>query len=349
MVRLRTVLVASLVLLVGCTGSPGGSKDGGAGDGGGGGAPANRAFALTNASFPRLGDLLSHTGIDGVALQLRWGDYETADGTYDWSGLDAVLAKVKTAGKLATLHFLAAIHPPSWLAGAGAQMYTFQDRAGNSVTQPVPWDSVYLGRFADFISAMAAHLKSTGELGAVFDVSVAAPTSEMNLIGCQQGTLGSSIPYDRAKYLKAWKTMIDAFETAFPNKAKFISMPQGGLICRPAVDKAFYGEVMTYAKSKGNHFWMFAADLTANGSQRESDYTSLVGTFPLGFQTIWSATNDPSHRMKGTFPSNLEQATCTAMADGATYLEIYAADVLNTDATIQKGISVIHDPSGCSP
>lgn len=360
---MRVIHVLWAVVLLGCSSSkatssskadaavPGSdaSADASPGDAGDAGTSQAKAFALTQANDPQIPTLLSHPGIDGVALQLGWSQYEQSDGQFSWSGLDTVLAEVGAKGKQATLHFYASSKPPAWLEQAGAQMYSYQDLTGKSVTEPVPWDPVFLAEYSAFLSALATHLQKTGELAAVFDVSVSAPVSEMNLVGCRNGMLGTSVTYNRASYLQAWETMIDAYQSSFPNKAKFVSPPVAGLICAPAVDKTFYTDLMSYAKTKGSNFWIFAADLTSQGSQRVSDYTSLLGTFPLGYQTIWSSTNDPSNRMKGSYPTNLEQAACFALDQGASYLEIYAADVLNTNATIQSAITAIHDPAQCTP
>lgn len=315
------------------------------------GTPGNSSalvFALTNSADPKLSVVLAAPGIDGVALQESWNQLEPIHGTYYWTRLDAALLLAKQNGKKATLHILASPHTPSWLAGLGAQYFSGTDIRGRSISDVVPWDGIYLKEYATFLNALSAHLSSVGLMATVFDVSVVVPTSEMNLVACQNNSLSSDIPYDRAKYLTAWEQTGDAIATAFPSAYKFVSPPVHDQICLPSQDASFYPDIMNYFSQKYGHtFLMFAADLTAEGSQRAENHLNLVPESGLGFQTIWSATNDPSHRMLGTYPDNLRQAVCKGKNDGGTYFEIYAADVENANPAIQKGISAVHDASLC--
>ncbi len=90
-----------------------------------------------------------------------------------------------------------------------------------------------------------------------------------------------------------------------------------------------------------NSFWMFAADLNAEGSQRTQNYLDYAARTSLGYQTIWSATNDPTNRMKGTYPTNLKATVCQGFTNGATHFEIYAVDVPNMEPAIQEAIRIV--------
>jgi hypothetical protein len=56
---------------------------------------------------------------------------------------------------------------------------------------------------------------------------------------------------------------------------------------------------------------------------------------------------DPDSKMRGSYPGNLKKAVCKGIADGASYFEIYAVDVLNEDLCIQEAIDNVHDESLC--
>lgn len=311
------------------------------------------AFALTSAgpqSAGQVGALLDNSAIDGVALQIGWPTLETSDEVFDWRILDESLKAAKDRNKNLTIHVFsgAGLKVAPWLKATGVQTYTLTDFQGRTHEEALPWDEKYLSQYAQFLKSLAAHIAGAGYSGTVARLSVAVPVAEMDLIACRDNMLAGKYAYDRATYLASWKTMIDAYAAAFPSYKKFVSAPVG-LICYPDHDTQFFSDIMNYASSKyGTSFVPFAADLTSEGSDRMRSYTSLIPKLGLGYQTIWSATNDTSRRMKGMFPDNLLQAVCKAKSDGADYIEIYAVDVLNTDATLQKGIKAVHDVSLCN-
>lgn len=303
-----------------------------------------QAFVLTNGGNAQLGALLDAPGIDGAALQEAWAFTEPVNGTYNFSRINNAFALAEARGKKISLHLLASPREPTWLAQLGAQYY--QTASGQRI---VPWDSVYLSRYAEFLQALAQHLQTQGYADSLFDVSVVVPVGEMNLVDCRNGTLGTALPYNRAAYLQAWKTAIDNLHAAFPLVNKFLSPEHAGLVCWPTVDNLLFSSIMDYAiATHGSTFWMFAADLNADGSARTSDNLSYVAQTSLGYQTIWSATNDPNFRMGGTYPTNLKTAVCFGLSNGARYFEIYADDVLNPDVDIQGGIAAVHNPSACA-
>lgn len=311
------------------------------------------AFALASAgsqNATQIGALLDKTAIDGVALQIGWPTIETSDEVFDWSVLDAALKAAKDRNKYLTIHVFsgAGLKVAPWMKAAGMQTYTLTDFQGRTHEEIIPWDGTYLSQYTQFLKSLAAHLSGSGYSSTVARLSVAVPVAEMDLIACRNNMLAGTSPYNRAIYLTSWKTMIDAYGSALPSYKKLVSAPVG-LICFPDRDTQFFTDVMNYASEKyGTSFAPFAADLTSEGSDRMKSYASIVARQGSGYQTIWSATNDASHRMKGTFPGNLLQAVCKAKTDGADYIEIYGVDVLNTDSTIQKGIKAVHDASLCS-
>jgi hypothetical protein len=308
------------------------------------GSDSRRVFALTQLDGP-IEALLEHEGTDGVALQMAWTALETSDDAYNWTALDAALAKAKRYGKTVTLHGFCGISP--WLKTAGVQTYTFIDFQGKSREEAVPWDAVYLTKFEEFLSALRAHVDDVGALQTIASISVTMPVAEMDLIACRNGVLAPGVFYDRATYLASWRRMIAAYQAAFPTTRKYISAPVG-LICYPERDLEFYRDVMTYAEETGGSTSVpFAADLTSEGSDRMSSYPDLVARGGFGLQTIWSATNDSFNRFKGHYPENLRTAVCIAVTQGAESIEIYAIDVLNPETAIQKAIHIVHDPSQC--
>ena len=293
-----------------------------------------QAFALDSG--------VDNAAMDGLAIRLAWSRLEPTEGSYSFTQLDDALNKVATARKSATLHIFGAVAQgatPSWVKTAGAQFYT-----ANGRTDPVPWDSVYLTKWAAFVPKLAEHLTQAGTASLVTRISITVPVPEMNLFSCTRGLLDSaSIPFDRAKYLAAWKQMVDVYQSAFPTTAKLISAPQNG-ICLNDGDTKFFREVMDYALSKdAQHFGMFAADLSAVGSARVQPYVDLSSRAAISFQPVAAFSNDPNRWVKGT----MLELYCAGLKLGGSYFEVYSADLTNADPAVQQGIGAIHDPSRC--
>lgn len=311
-------------------------------------ATAGQVYALldpgeTAASAARFAALAS---VDGLAFRALWSRLEPRAGSYDWSSLDTIADLARSHGKRLTVHV--APDTPSWLPGLGAQTYTGTSPLG-PVSGLVPWDATYLARIGSFMAALAAHVRARGDAPLLAVVSVAAPVAEMSLPACQRGMLGSSVTYDRAKYFGAWRASIDAHHQAFA-AAEFaqlrlvVSAPVRE-ICRPDGDgSAFYGEVMDEAARITPRAGVFMADLNARGSQRLAQVgESVRARAPLHFQTIWSYSDDPSRRFEGP----LADAVCFSWRSGARYLEIYKADLLNSDAAVQAAIASGRSGAGC--
>lgn len=296
--------------------------------------PTVLAFALDSG--------VTDAKVDGLAIRTSWARLEPTEGRYDWTALDSTLAEVAAAKKKATLHVLGSGYAqvtPSWLMAAGVQFYN-----GFKGPDPVPWDPVFLQKWGNFLPKLAEHLRATGGDSVLLNMTVAVPVPEMNLFSCRNGMLdGNSIAYDRAKYMAAWTQMVDLYQANFPQVNRFISAPQNG-ICLADNDTQFFTELMRYAQGKdATHHFIFAADLSAQGSARTQPYLSLAPPASLSFQPVAAYTNDPNHWVKGT----LLQLYCSGLKLGGTYFEVYASDLSSTDSAVQQGISAIHQPSLC--
>lgn len=296
--------------------------------------PTVLAFALDSG--------VTNTQVDGLAIRTSWARLEPSEGRYDWTALDSALAQVAAANKKATLHVLGSGYAqvtPSWLMAAGVQFYS-----GLKGADPVPWDAVFLQKWSSFLPKLAEHLRTSGGDAVLLNMTIAVPVPEMNLFSCRNGLLdGSTIAYDRAKYLAAWMQMVDLYQANFPMVNRMLSAPQNG-ICFADNDTQFFTDLMRYAQSKdAAHHFIFAADLSAQGSARTQPYLGLAPPATLSFQPVAAYTNDPNHWVKGS----LLQLYCSGLKLGGTYFEVYASDLNSTDPAVQQGISAIHQPSLC--
>ena len=301
------------------------------------GQPA-KVFALMDVGDPMsmLDGFAERTAVDGLAFRASWRTLEPLAGVYDWTTLDSAFDVVRARGKQLTLHVGASsIGLPSWIGESGAVTYTYRTPLGATATEPVPWDPVFLSGYVRFVAALAAHIRARGDSGLLYAISDGVPAAEMSLVGCQNGTLSGGIAYSRARYIDAWKTTIDAHSSAFSSTRLFVSAPVG-VICMPDGDgRAFYTEVMDHALANNPAASVFAADLNARGSARMGQVdAAITDRAGIGFQMIWSSTNDPQNRMQGS----LEDAVCHGIASGGRYFEIYKTDISSSLPAVQNAI-----------
>lgn len=310
-----------------------------------------QAYVLVKVTDPKISLLLDNPEIDGISLQAGWMDMEKGNNKFDWKTLDEALKIAKEKKKGVTIRPLSVFRSGDpmldWLKTQGMQTTVGTNEIGVTSELALPWDEVFLSEYIEFLNALSSHISQSGYADTVENIQLSAPMNEMNIPTCRNGLIGE-VPYDRTKYLSAWKRVIDAFEVAFPNTTKFISAT-GGNICRPQVDKTFFPDVMNYAIDEyGNDFIPSANDLMTRGSGRMSSYLDLdISKNGLAYQMIWFSTNATNNRLEGAYPNNLLESVCKGIDDGASYIEIYAVDVLNSDSTIKKAIRAIHDDSLC--
>lgn len=310
-------------------------------------AQATKVFALMDVgdSTLALDSFAARPTVDGLAFRTPWGMLEPQEGIYNWAALDAAFDIARVHGKQLTLHVGASfIGVPRWLPALGVAMYTFSTPRGMAITEPLPWDEIFVSRYTRFVVALAAHIQARDDTHLLYAVSDAVPVAEMSILGCQNGAMSNGAAYSRTRYLNAWKTTVDAYVAAFPATRLFISAPVV-VICRPDNDgKAFYTELMNHALAKSAKTTVFATDLNAAGSARLAQVdTSIRVRAAIAFQMIGSSTNDTQNRMRGT----LKDAVCQGIGRGARYFEIYKADISSSDAAIQDAIQRARAGQAC--
>ena len=151
-----------------------------------------------NSGWTIQSGVLTQPALDGVVIYVPWNVIETSDNTFTYTALDAVISQATTAGKKFALALLAGARAPSYLSGAGAQMFNFIAPNNNfaptfpatcsSISAPVIWDSVYQNRWARFVGNLGtrygsnpalAYVHISAGLGA-FDDEASLPSYDNN-------------------------------------------------------------------------------------------------------------------------------------------------------------------------
>ncbi len=221
---------------------------------------------------------------------------------------------------------------PSWLASKGIQTYSATTPRGTT-TEYLPWDAAYLSAYTSFMTRLGEHLAGNAT---VAHVSVGAPVSEMTIVGCSNGMLGS-IAFQRASYLAAWRTTVDAVEGAFPGAGVFVSLPLSFVCAGDGGGAAFATDLQTsFAPTTS---W-FAADLRADGSVRSGQ---LPTGGAIGFQPTWYVTGDATNKVGGTITSMI----CAGWNRGSRYFEFYKQDLASGSADLTSALAAAHTGAGC--
>ena len=180
---------------------------------------------------------ISPAYVDGATLRYRWQNLEDADGHFLWSMLDRDLATVSAAGKKAQILIAVGNTTPCWVKNGGAAVYadyaTFDSNcAANPAEQfqkadtsaanvvALPWDPTYQAMWGAFISALAAHIDSTNQMGTIAGVvvsGIARVTSEVNLPNPDDTAGWSAVNYTRQAVRDSYSLFLNDWATSFPN------------------------------------------------------------------------------------------------------------------------------------
>jgi len=292
---------------------------------------------------------LANPNVDGGLIKVRMGTVETLEGQYDWSGVQAEIAKLKAAGKLYELDSSAAWSAPQWVYQDGAQSFTWvwNQTWGmpicSTAKAPVPWDHVYLRKYRDFIDAMAAQFGSDPSLYAVKLDGIGASTDETLL---PRSVAGTSINngecfsmddtadwvadgYTEPLVRGAFDTLARRYQYDFPNIATdLMIVPFGFPNDSPVVNE-------TWGATED--------DLTA-------DCESLVIHCNIqnnGWNQKWGLTWDDNNRPVtvwqevGTLGSAFPQAAnLAAQEPELQWAEVYEPDILSS--TNQTALAMLH-------
>ena len=296
--------------------------------------------------------------VDGLAIRTTWRAVEPLEGEYDWSFLDAATEQARSLGKKASLSVTAGNATPTWVFQAGAQSFTFVDSNPygeatfcTEVTIPVPYDQVFLNKWKSFIQAVGARYDSNPSIKRVRISGINKLTAETIL----PHSLGEPIPncdtssndiqnwinagYTAALIKETWIDIATTFQSAFPRQSFSAVLTPNGL---PKInDSGQYDATLRLAE-----------DILKLGVARlgaifipENNSLSVAGVYGLikgaavnsvtGFQMLWFVTGDTTYRMNNGVPGDpqmiLRSAIDNGINAGASYLEIYPADISNPD------------------
>jgi hypothetical protein len=286
---------------------------------------------------PLPGYVLNSPDLAGVSLRGHWSEMEPKEGEFSWA-FAANIAAARQAGKKVMLRVSPGEDTPAWVYEAGATSFWFKNAtrfaatAGRDLQIPIPWDSIFVEKWTAFVAALG---KKYGKDETIVLVHMAGPTqssSEMHLPKTEIDKKNwDKAGYSKDKLIGAWKSAIDAYASAFPDKRLALN------VAMPIHDDGVALEVLAYASRKlGRRLCVQHNALSDHTNQRFKPQ-QWVGSYrdkaTLGYQLLCPVTprgkfNDEGRRFGGP----LKPAFQLGLQSGASYFEIYPIDLKNEGA-----------------
>jgi hypothetical protein len=304
----------------------------------------------------------SDPDVDGISMRQMWADLEPAEGVYDWSYLDYVIARAAAAGKPVLLRvgtgggdIALGGGCPTWVMDAVAaeplppsqKFYTFNHN-GRSVTIAVFWDPVWLAKKTAMITALGARYSSNPAVKIVGASFANAISNDWNVPHTPPAVAAwFAAGYTTQKMLDAGATIIDATMAAFPNQYVTLAVganghtgqgpnldPDANYVARNAVLNArasWPGRLIVQKESLAT----FIPAAPGTGTPWELLWNSRPD---VAGQMLDSCYGDTTYRVNHGVPIDpslaLTNSVDKGVAYGMKYIEIYRRDVLNLlDAT----------------
>lgn len=288
----------------------------------------------TMASKIPVESLLENELIRGISIRTSWDSIESQEGTFDWSYIDNLVSQAEIAGKTVSIAIVPGVNTPEWVYAKGAEKFYFIDKNpyhptyGQELYCPMPWDEVYLISWKNFIEALAARYRKNPT------VSWVRITGPMNIVTMDWNLSEKEWDdYSNQKITSAIESVIDSFGNSFYPKSLSIAISGGS--------DTMVAEIVNYGSvnySKQFNIQINSWRATMPPPEEQNPIMDLFEQYSpnTGAQMVWSATNDPDCRMNGkVMPcdpyTSLAGAIQAAIIYNLSFLEIYAADIMNPD------------------
>jgi hypothetical protein len=329
-------------------------------------APAPTSFATVNGIYalgwlnaPLIDGVLNNPNVAGLSVHATWAFMQPTKNNFNWSYFDGLIHRASTAGKTVILCVQAGVNTPSWVYSEGAQAFSFtDDKSPNTQQVPLPWDPVFLAEWENFVQQMGARYASNPTVVQVKVTGINIETPETRVPnshgqsvsdGSKTWTTTNDTPawqaagYTRTKVETAWQAIADTFAKAFPTQQLAADLDPNVF---PAIDNN--GHIFSDPQNADNQIVtdIINRGISSYGAQfaLQNDGLSTYWIYPTitaeqaqlstGYQTLWSATGDPSYRLNGgksaSVPTIFQKALNRALNANAQFLEIYIADIQNS-------------------
>lgn len=278
---------------------------------------------------------LSNADVAGISIRFYWKTIEPQPGKYHWEPIDRAIALASRSGKKVMIRVIAGAGTPQWVYQTGAQWATphyqpkqlermppqRRQRLTSMRQAPVVWDPRYLNSWMAFIKAFGQKYDGNPAVYSI-QMSGGGIGGEMSL---RREFDWEHYGYSDARLIATWEQIIAGYQQSFPriptNLDILEPIPHRSQVLQPVVDYCL-------SRYPGKVYLQYNGLNATGGSTR---YRTIIrqaaGKTKVGFQMtggggwIESRVGD-----RGT-------AFRHALADGASYLEVYHGDLINPALT----------------
>jgi hypothetical protein len=313
-------------------------------------APPPRGLYAVNAIHAYSIDsaILTDAYVDGVVLPFAWSALEPQEGQFDWSYVDKLVGQAANNSKAVSLIINAGAQSPSWVYSDGAQAFnfiwskTFFFPVCSKQRLPVPWDPVFQSKWSTFVDALAARYNSNPTVVSVKMSGLNSVTPEIFLpfaTGAKitSGSISCNSNNDVANWQAigytpnlaegAWNQIANAFHDAFPDKPLEVMLIPGGF---PPINNEGVVFKATGGQDTEVTDYIITSGISQFGRQFVVQNDGLSATWIWSTEESYANQIDTGYQTVGVLGKNLAATVKLALDGGATYLELYEADILNS-------------------
>jgi Beta-galactosidase len=305
-------------------------------------------FSLEKEGVPTNPRVLADPAVDGISIRQRWRELEKSKGAYDWSFLDAEVARAEKAGKAVLIRILSeGQSTPEWVYDEGVQTFAFQDENPYHTEKggkfAIFWDKTFLSEKKAMIEAAGAHLAGNQAVRIVATICASARSDDW-LVPHNPADIGhwQAEGYTSGKMVDVCKQIIDVTMQSFPRQCVTLAAGRNGTL-DPDPDYVVRHAV-EYARSRyPGRFIVQKNSLSAvSPLPGQGDFFQILWDSrpDIAGQMLWSSYDDPNCRNNGgRHPCDpevtLRQAIDIGLRYGMKYIEVYQRDVINLPEVIR--------------
>lgn len=265
--------------------------------------------------------------VKGILVRVAWEKCEPSDNVYNWTLIDGQITAAKNYGKKISLAIGCGGGIPQWVFQQGAQRLIPTSPPIND-TIAVPWDTIFINRWKDFIQQLGAKYKNDTTIRLVYITNASLNGFEMQLPFTSNPPL-TTAGYSDAKMIASWDTAVHTFAQAFPNH--YLTNDFHPVNSSDAVGNSIYAyATATIGNRYGANAWWWTQHNTTVYPAQYTILQSAASTQSFsGVQMAYSGTSDSASFGAGGMPAALQ----LARSNGVCYWEIWNQDLLNGNFT----------------